>query len=485
MNSPIRRVATLVAFMFTALLAASSIIQFFLADDLRGKPDNRRTLLATYGQPRGTILVDGNPIARSVETQDELKYQRRYPQGQVYSHVTGYFSFMYGSGGGLESAAGDLLSGRSDALFYRRLGDLVTGREPTGVSLGLTIDPDAQKAADDGLGGQRGAVVALDPRTGAILAMVSHPQYDPNSLAGHQSAKVTSSWKSLNNDKTRPMVNRAIAGDLYPPGSVFKVITAASAIESGRYNEGSPVESRARLPLPGTSVPLPNAGGGACNGGSADLTVALQKSCNTAFAAIGMDLGGQALRETAAKFGFTQDVKIPMNVTPSKVGATDGKAEEARAAIGQQSVQVTPLQMAMVAAGVANDGVVMSPYLIKQQVGTDLEVLSENRPEEYGRAIRQETADALTRMMERVVQSGTGTRAQIPGVTVAGKSGTAEHGTTKANPHAWFIAFAPVDDPKVAVAVVVEDGGTAGNEAAGGKIAAPIARDVMKAVIKR
>ncbi len=488
MNSPIRRLAVVVAAMFTALLVAGSTIQYFLADELADQPNNRRTLLANYSRSRGAILVDTVPIAKSDPVDDEMKYLRTYPRGRMYSHVTGYYSFIYGTGGGVEGAADDLLSGSSDALFYRRLGDLITGQQPTGVSLELTIDARAQQAAEQGLGNQRGAVVALDPRTGAILAMVSHPQYDPNSLTSHDVNQVQRNWAALSANRGRPLINRAIAGDLYPPGSTFKVVTAAAALSSGEFTETSPVEAGAALRMPGTTATLRNSGGGACNGGSADLTVALTRSCNTAFGALGMQLGGDALRAQAEKFGFTKQLSVPMSVTPSSVGDTPGEPQEAFSAIGQQDVRVTPLQMAMVAAAVANDGVVMQPYLIDQTRGADLQVMGKTEPKELDRATSQEVADALTRMMQKVVEEGTGTRAQISGVAVAGKSGTAEHGYNegvKRPPHAWFIAFAPADDPKVAVAVVVEDGGEAGSEAAGGRVSAPIARDVMRAVISQ
>ncbi|GAB48800.1 peptidoglycan D,D-transpeptidase FtsI family protein [Mobilicoccus pelagius] len=482
MNNPIRRLALVIALMFTSLLLASTWIQFFTADDLRDKPGNRRTLLATYSRERGQILVGNQAVARSEKTDDEFVYQRSYPQGSTYSHVTGYHSFVYGAGGGLESAADKLLTGDDPRLFFRRLGDVLTGRQPSGINLELTIDPRAQKAAEEGLGDQRGAVVALDPRTGAILALVSHPEYDPNALAGHDSSEVQQAWKRLGDDPGRPLVDRAIAGDTYPPGSVFKVVTAAAALESGRYSEQSRLAGPARLRLPQTTIDLPNAGGGPCDGGTVTLTRALAKSCNTAFAGLGMDLGAQSLRDQAAKFGFGASLSIPMAVTPSRVPEDMNEPQEALSAIGQYDVRVTPLQVAMVAAAVGNEGKVMQPYLVRQTRGSDLAVVDQTRPTELGRAVSTDTAAALTRMMTAVVTEGTGTRARIDGVRVAGKSGTAEHGEGRP-PHAWFMSFAPADDPKIAVAVVVEDGGNAGSEAAGGRVSAPIARDVMKAVI--
>jgi peptidoglycan glycosyltransferase len=473
-----------VAFMFTCLLLSTTYIQFVQASSLRDKPNNRRTLLENYARERGPILVHGDPIARSKPTDDDLKFQRSYTDPELYAHVTGYYSFVYGAGAGVERSQDALLSGSADALFYRRMVDLVTGRKPQGASVELTIDPKVQKVASDGLGTQTGAVVALNPKTGAILALVSHPTYDPNRLAGHDVKKVQQAYQDLNADKSRPLLNRAIAGDLYPPGSTFKVVTAAAALSSGTYDENTVVPGPATLDLPQTSVNLPNDFRGACGpGGKLSLTRALQISCNTAFGSLGLELGGNALREQAQKFGFGESLGIPMSVTPSSVPADMNPPQSAQAAIGQFDVRVTPLQMAMVAAGVANDGVVMKPYLVQTVRAQDLDVISQTQPQQLSRAVSTDVAHQLTRMMEKVVSAGTGTRAQISGVTVAGKTGTAQHGDGLA-PHAWFIAFAPAQDPQVAVAVVVEDGGELGHEGFGGSIAAPIAKDVMEAVLK-
>jgi peptidoglycan glycosyltransferase len=482
-NAPIRRLAMVVAFMFTCLLVSTTYIQFVQASSLRDKPNNRRTLLENYARERGPILVHGDPIARSKPTDDDLKFQRSYTDPELYAHVTGYYSFVYGAGAGVERSQDALLSGSADALFYRRMVDLVTGRKPQGASVELTIDPKVQKVASDGLGTQTGAVVALNPKTGAILALVSHPTYDPNRLAGHDVKKVQQAYQDLNADKSRPLLNRAIAGDLYPPGSTFKVVTAAAALSSGTYDENTVVPGPATLDLPQTSVNLPNDFRGACGpGGKLSLTRALQISCNTAFGSLGLQLGGNALREQAQKFGFGESLGIPMPVTPSQVPADMNPPQSAQAAIGQFDVRVTPLQMAMVAAGVANDGVVMKPYLVETVRAQDLDVISQTQPQQLSRAVSTDVAHQLTRMMEKVVSAGTGTRAQISGVTVAGKTGTAQHGDGLA-PHAWFIAFAPAQDPQVAVAVVVEDGGELGHEGFGGSIAAPIAKDVMEAVL--
>lgn len=483
MNAPIRRLSGLVALLFAALLISSTYIQFVQAKSLQDRPDNRRTLLATYAQERGQLLVDGMPIAKSVATRDELKWLRTYPQGRLYAHVTGYYSFTYGAGGGLEGAANGLLSGQSDKLFYRRVTDMLTGRKPAGASLELTVNAAAQRAATEALGDRRGAVVALDPRTGAILALVSHPAYDPSALSSHDSRKAQAAWTSLNADKTRPMVNRAISGNLYPPGSTFKIVTAAAALESGKFTEESEIPGPATLDLPQTTADLPNSNRQACGPGDrTSLKRALEISCNTAFGWLGMELGADAFRSQAAKFGIGDSISIPMDVTPSSVPAELDEPQLAQAAVGQYDVRVSPLQVAMLSAGVANNGIVMKPYLVKSVRGSDLEVIEEAEPAQLSQAVSAESAGALTRMMEAVVQTGTGTAAQIDGVSVAGKTGTAQHAPGQA-PHAWFTGFAPADDPQVAVAVVVEGGGSAGNEAGGGRVAAPIAKAVMEAVL--
>jgi penicillin-binding protein A len=483
MNAPVRRLTLVVSALFCLLLVSLTWVQFVDANTLQNKPGNRRTLLATFSRDRGPILVGGAPIASSVKDNDEYKFQRTYAQGALYSHVTGYYSFVYGAGGGIEGSEDSLLSGSSDSLFYRRVLDLLSGKPPAGASVELTINPAAQRAADQALGSQRGAVVALDPQTGAILAMVSHPTYNPSSLATHDLSKSSAAWKQLTTDPNRPLDNRAIAGRLYPPGSVFKLVTAAAALSTGQYTESSQIPGPAVLDLPQTTAKLHNDFNQACGpGGMVSLTRALQISCNTAFADLGMKIGAKALQDQAAKFGFGRSLRVPMPVTPSSVPAQLNAPETAQSSIGQFDVRVTPLQVAMVAAAIANHGQVMSPYLVKSVRAPDLSVISSASPISLGNAVTPDVASQLTRMMEAVVSAGTGTKAQISGVTVAGKTGTAQQGNGKA-PHAWFTAFAPADNPKVAVAVVVEDGGKVGNEAYGGTVAAPIAKAVIQAVL--
>ncbi len=484
MNEPIRRLSMLAAMLFAGLLVASTWLQVIGAESINERPDNRRTALKNYAQERGQILIDGQPIARSEPSDDELRWQRVYTAPELYAHITGYYSFEYGAGGGLEGAANSLLTGTDDKLFYGRVSDILSGKEPVGASLELTIDPRAQRAAREALGDQRGAVVALDPRTGAILAMYSSPSYDPSPLVSHRSGDAAKAWKALNADPSRPMVNRAIAGDLYPPGSVFKIVTAAAAIESGDFDEDSSIPGPARLDLPQTTVDLPNSHPGACGPNDrVTLRIAMQDSCNTAFGWLGMELGGDEIADQAGKFGFGDSLEIPMNVTPSTFPDNLNPPQEAQSAIGQYDVRTTPLQVAMMTSGVANDGIVMRPYLVESVQGDDLSVISETSPSQLSRAVDPDTASQLIDMMKLVVESGTGRQAAVPGVSVAGKTGTAQHADGAA-PHAWFTGFAPADNPEIVVAVVVEDGGRSGNEAYGGSVAGPISSAVMKAVLE-
>ncbi|KRE39017.1 cell division protein FtsI [Janibacter sp. Soil728] len=484
MNQPIRRLSMLVSVLFVLLLGSSTWIQVLGSQDINDRPGNRRTQLESYARERGQILIGGRPIASSTPTDDDLQWQRVYSDPRLYSHITGWNSFTYGPGGGIEQAEDGLLSGRDDKLFYDRLTGTIAGREPKGASLELTINPKIQKAADEALGDQRGAVVALDPRTGAILAMVSHPEFDPTPLVSHDPAVEKKAWESLNSDPARPLVNRSITGNLYPPGSVFKIVTAAAALEDGQWSEDSTIPGPAVLDLPQTEVGLPNSHPGACGpDDKVTLAAALQDSCNTAFGWLGMQLGGDAMRQQAGKFGFGDDLEVPMKVTPSTLPAQMSPAQEAQVGIGQYDVRVTPLQVAMVSSAVANDGVVMKPHLVQSVLGSDLSTISETKPEQLSKAMEPKTSDQLTDMMKLVVERGTGTQAAVSGTSVAGKTGTAEHGAGLP-PHAWFTGFAPADNPQIAVAVVVEDGGRAGNEAYGGSVAGPISAAVMKAALQ-
>lgn len=481
MNTPLRRLATVVLVMFLALMMASTYVQFVQAPQLNSDQRNVRTMYREFGQPRGPIVVGGEAVAQSVPVDDAFGYQRTYANGPLYAHVTGFYSFVY-QRSELEQAMNTELNGTADSLFLQRIQDLVTGTQPQGAVVETTIDPAVQQAAWDALGDQRGAVVALDPTTGAILALVSKPSYDPAVLAAHDRASVSAAWAALNEDPAEPLANRALRGATYPPGSTFKIITAAAALENGMAPD-TVIPAPRELPLPNSSSVLRNFGGSACSGsGEQTLADALRISCNTAFGQLGLDLGDDALRETAEAFGFGSRLDVPMRVTESSFPADPDRPQTALSAIGQYEVRVTPLQMAMVSAAVANDGVLLKPYVVDAVRNQDLEVITRTEPQELGRAVSAQTAAALRDMMVSVVADGTARAARISGVEVAGKTGTAQT-TAEAAPHAWFTAFAPADDPKVAVAVVVEHGGDLGNEATGGAVAAPIARAVIEAAL--
>jgi peptidoglycan glycosyltransferase len=482
MNNPIRRLAMVAGVMFALLLSSTTYVQYIRADSLNERPGNSRALYKEFGRERGPILVAGQPIAESVEVDDNYNYQRRYPEGTQYAAVTGSYSLVYGASE-MENAEDGYLSGTADQMFYRRLADLFTGRQPQGASVQLTLSAKAQQAAWDALGDQRGAVVAIEPATGKILAMVSKPSYDPNILASHDRTEVTEAWAALNDDDAKPLSNRAIAGDLYPPGSVFKLVVAAAALESGQYTPDSTLNGPAELKLPQSTTTLPNDFSGACgSGGKVTLANALRISCNTAFGSLGMDLGAAAVLSQAEAFGFDEALNIPLSVTPSGFPSDPSQAQLAQSSIGQFDVRVTPLQIAMISAAIANGGVLMKPNLVDTINDANLDVIRQEQPEVLSEPISSLTASQLTDMMVSVVTNGTGKRAKIPGVQVAGKTGTAQHGDNAA-PHVWFTGFAPADDPQIAVAVVVEDGGSYGKSGSGGKVAAPIAKAVIQAVI--
>lgn len=485
MNTPIRRLAVVVFVMFAALLVSTTWIQFVQAEDLRERPGNRRTLIDTYSRDRGAILVDGTPIATSEPTDDELEWLRRYDQATRYAHLTGYYSFTYGAGLGLERAYNTVLAGTDDSLFYQRLSDVVTGKQPTGASLELTIDPDVQAAAVEALGDRRGAAVALDPTTGEILAMVSRPSFDPNALSSHQLNAVDEAYTQLTEDPAKPLVNRAIAGDLYPPGSTFKLVLAAAALESGSYQPDSELEGPQTYTLPGTETTLPNFGGAACDpSDTPTLAESVQVSCNTSFAWLAGELGAEAIREQAEAFGFGEPLEVPMSVTPSIYPDELDDAQLALTGIGQFEVRETPMQVAMISAAIANGGVTMTPYLVEEVRDSDLEVIERSEPRARSRAVSEETAEQLTAMMQLVVERGSGQSVAIDGVEVAGKTGTAEYGDS-GGAHAWFTGFAPADDPQIAVAVIVESATDNWTGETGGVVAAPVAKAMLEAGVQR
>ncbi len=474
MNGPIRKVTVVVMIMFLALMLNASYSYVFRTGSLTADPANRRVRDAQFGTDRGDIMVGNTPIVTSTPVEDRYKFQREYAQGPLYAHVTGYYSFLYG-GSGLEKFYSAQLSGTDDSQFLQNLVNTATGKRPQGATLETTLDARAQQAAASGIGNRPGAVVAIDYTTGAIKAMVSSPTFDPNKLASHDLNATQDAWKALNEDPGRPLNNRA-AREIYPPGSTFKLVVSAAALESGMTPD-TEVPSPAKLTLPGSTYQMSNSSG--CSADPTSLRQALQNSCNTAFASVGGQLGADKLRAQAQKFGFGTKVLPELDGVASRFPDKPDAAQTMLSSIGGYDVAASPLQMAMVSAGIANNGVVMEPYLVSRIRGADLNVIETHSPRQLSTAMSSANAKALQDMMVNVVQNGTGRRAQIDGVRVGGKTGTANTDGDRA-PYAWFVAFA--DDPAIAVAVFVQDAGVDGSEISGGRYAAPIAQAVIESM---
>ncbi|MFI9649576.1 peptidoglycan D,D-transpeptidase FtsI family protein [Streptomyces sp. NPDC052040] len=491
MNKPLRRIAIFCGLLVLALLARDNWLQYLQADKLRTDPNNRRVLIARYSKPRGDIIVDGNPITGSKKTPtdslNDFAYKRTYKDGAMWSPVTGYASQAFGATQ-LESIEDGILTGDDDRLFFRNTLNMLTGKQQQGGNVVTTLNAAAQKAAYEGLKrvGGKGAAVALDPQTGAILSLASYPSYDPSSFAGNSTSVDSKAWTKLqkNNDPSDPMLNRALR-ETYPPGSTFKVVTAAAALENGLYSSADQ-KTNSPLPyiLPDTRTELKNEGNIPCK--DAPMRVALQFSCNTVFGKIGADLGKDKMLDEAEKFGFDSEQFTPVRSNASTFPKKMDRPQTALSSIGQFETAATPLQMAMVASAVANDGKLMKPYMVDKLQTPGLDVLSQTQPEELSRPLSEKNAQILQSMMGTVVTDGTGKNAQISGVTVGGKTGTAQHGLNNSEkPYAWFISFAKLPDGSspVAVAVVVEDDNANRDDISGGGLAAPIAKKVMEAVI--
>jgi peptidoglycan glycosyltransferase len=377
----------------------------------------------------------------------------------------------------------DKLSGQSNSQFFDQVMALVSGTDPRGASVKLTVNAAIQQAARDALGELTGAAIAIEPSTGRILALVSTPSFDPNDLASHNSEAVQSKYKSLVNSGSQPLINRAITGDLYHPGSVFKLVVAAAALDSGIMSERSTVPNPPQLSLPQSSSTVRNWSGDSCGPGKAvTIATALRLSCNIPFAEIGSQVGETRLHDYAEAFGFGATVEIPMAVTPSTFPTGMDEAQLMLSSFGQFDVRVTPLQVAMISSAIANGGVLMSPTIVDSVLARDLSPLAPFAPVEYSTPIGPDTARVLRDMMVADVSDGVASGARIPGVAVAGKTGTAENG--EGQPYTlWFTGFAPAENPRVAVVVVIENGGGLGQSASGNSLVAPIARKIMQAVL--
>ncbi|MDC4233970.1 penicillin-binding transpeptidase domain-containing protein [Actinomyces sp. B33] len=484
MNRQIRRLFIVILTMFALLGLGLTNTQFLQAPSLNADARNERTILHAAEIDRGPIIVNGTAVASSTKIDGSQRYQRSYVEGPLYAPVTGYFSASGFSATGLEAAAEATLDGESEALLAQRLRNLFTGANRQGGGVVLTLDEQIQRAAAQALGDRKGAVVALDATTGAVLALYSSPSYDPNSLAVFDSEAVNTAYDALIEDPDSPLTNRAIGGDRYAPGSTFKILTSIALLENGVASPDTLMESPVSTVLPGTETTVANIEESTCGDGNPTLTEAFARSCNTTFVLASERLTHDQVADVAERFGFGSDQRIPLEVTESVFPDRTDPAQLALSSIGQYTVQATPMQMAQVAQAIANGGTMMRPYLVDEVVDADLVVRSTTSPEKAGTPVSPQIAAQLTQMMEAVVSEpyGSGTSMAMPDVRVAAKTGTAETGEDgRAN--AWAVGFAPADAPRIAFAVVVE-GDETDPVPHGGAVAGPVARALLEAGLR-
>jgi peptidoglycan glycosyltransferase len=499
-NTPLRRVSLAMMVMIVLLLANDMYVQVIKADSYRTNPNNQRVLDDEYARPRGVIVTaDGKTVlASSKPTNDRLKYLRMYSNGPMYAPVTGYFSSIYGSVG-VEKVENDILDGSDDRLFVRRLSDLITGHDLGGGNVQLTIQPKVQAAAYDTMksDGFTGAAVAIKPSTGEILAMANYPSYDPNPLASHSTKTQTAAMKANNpSSSNSAMINQSVSA-AYPPGSTFKLVVASAALSAGQDINAKSLPAQPTITLPGTSTTLSNFEHETCPGGvggKVSISDAIAHSCNTAFSTLAGNLGASAVTAQAAKFGFGSGMSIPLNVITSCMGPRannqcmsiqGGTPGTYQSGIGQRDVQETPMQDAMIAATIANGGTEMQPQLVESLLAPDLSTIQGYTPQVMNDdVISSDAANAIKGAM-LLSEGNSGTANKDPNIQIASKTGTAEHGSNpKQNqPYGWYVAFAPADNPQIAVAVVVTSGGHFAGETIGAKVAAPVGRAMINAAL--
>ena len=489
MNKALLRLSIACLAMFVLLLINVNYLQAFESSSLATKPGNIRVFNQQFQYQRGSILATGDngdtKIAESRLTKGHAGiYQRFYPDGPAYAPVTGYDS-IYGATG-IEAAENNDLSGTAPSLEVHNLVSLITGKPKLGATVALTISPRAQTAAYQALAqsGHSGAVVAIDPQTGAILAMASFPTYDPNGYATLSGTKLNKVDAANRANPSEPLLNRAVEQS-YPPGSTFKIITSAAALSTGKVaSQNATLPAPNSLPL-GNGNTLINDGGETCGDGNPPMIQAFWLSCNTAFGKLGQQLGGATLVKYANLFGANSStLKVPLPVAASVIPTETDPAFEAFAAIGQHDDQVTPLQEAMIAATIANHGTLMTPYLVKQVIAPDGSTVQNASPTELSQAVTPAVASEIQAMMVQVTQNPAGTayataNSSVAGVEIAGKTGTAQNGINNSGlDDAVFTSFAPASNPQIAVGVIVKGGGF------GADAAAPIAVKVIQAYLK-
>ena len=502
MERRIRRLGIALVLLFTLLFGQLAYVQVFAADEIKNHPANfSRQLIAEYNVQRGKILTaDGLVLAESVPAPEGSRYrfERRYPQGDLYGYITGFYSRIYGRSA-LERSMNSYLSGDAPELALSTFGDLFLGRQKRGGNVFVTVDPNLQEVARTALGANKGAVVAMDPHTGDILALYSTPGFDPSELSSGSDPEMRLAWKRLNADPDKPLLALSHQ-ELFLPGSSFKIVTASAALENG-FGPESEWPNPHRLTLPLTNEQLQNFGDDHCNGGSSQIRLieAFEESCNVTFAEVGLRLGAERLAAQAREYGLcgtlppertTCDGQLINFELPFQNGRfpEPGYFERndpllAFSAIGLDNDLVNPMQMALMASAVANGGVMPQPRIVSEIRDSQGRVAREFAVRTVRRAISGSSAAKLTQMMIAVVNNGSGYRAAIPGIQVAGKTGTATNGEGRA-PNAWFTAFAPAQAPRIAVSVIVLDGGNLGSEATGGQVAAPIVRSVIEAYLR-
>lgn len=482
MNSQIRHLFTLVLIMFAVMGLALTYVQFIEAPKLLADSRNTRRYIQASEHDRGPIIVADQAVAVSERLPDSSTYQREYPFGSLYSGVTGYFSAVNLSATGMEAAENDVLEGETTELFWSRMRNLVAGKPRQGGGVILTLDPELQRVASEQLQGRVGAIVVLDAKTSAVLAMYSSPSYDPNPLASLDGDVAREAAEALESDPLRPLDNRAIAGNRYAPGSTFKILTALTMLEQG-YSPATEVEAPVSTVLPGTETTVSNINQTECGNGHPTLTEAFARSCNTPFVIASETLKPNALQEMTARFGFGEKLNIPLAVTPSTFPEDPDPAQLGISAIGQFDVQVTPMQMAMITQTIANGGTMMKPYLVEAVVDADNKVRATAKPSDLHKPIRPQLASEMKDMMVSVVEEpyGTGQQLQTPGLSVAAKTGTAEVGDGSRT-NGWAVGFAPADDPQIVFAVLLES--TESSPTLSGGDAVHVARFLLQAGVQ-
>ena len=483
MTKELKRVSLVVASMFLSLFLAGTLVQAVNTEAVANDPRNVRNIYESYKTQRGPILVDGKPIAESVPVDNAYRYLRTY-ENKIYSSVTGFFSVFRGATG-IEAAANSYLSGQSSSQFFEQVSAVLSGNPVTGAAVELTIDPKMQQAAWDALGDYSGALIAMDPVTGNILAMVSKPGFNANRVASHDSDKVRENYVELESNPANPLINKTISGDLYHPGSVFKLVVAAAALESGQYTASSTFDNPVSVQLPDSTSEVFNSSRKTCGPkAQVSLSYAMRFSCNVPFVELGLALGQDRIRAQAELFGFGKEIRVPMLATPSVYPEEMDQAQLGLSSFGQFDVRVSPLQMVLVSSAIANGGLMMQPNLIESVISPNLSVIQSTQPEVLSQPITAETAEALKKMMVQSVSKGVASNASVSGVKVAGKTGTAENGEDQ-RVTLWFTGFAPSVNPRVAIALVIEDGGGRDTGASGNATAAPVARSFFKAVFSQ